>query len=117
MSVEAVGSTRRRVSRLALLLPLANRDFRLLWLGESISVVGDQFYLIALPWLVLQLTGSAIALGTVLIVSQVPRVLLILFGGAIADRSSPRLLMLGSRRFVRQKRLHASLPYWLPWSE
>jgi MFS family permease len=84
------------VSRLALLLPLANRDFRLLWLGESISVVGDQFYLIALPWLVLQLTGSAIALGTVLIVSQVPRVLLILFGGAIADRSSPRLLMLGS---------------------
>ena len=33
--------------------PLQVRDFRLLWIGESVSLLGDQFYLIALPWLVL----------------------------------------------------------------
>jgi len=45
---------------------LRRRNFRLLWIGEAISLLGDQFYLIALPWLVLQLTGSALAMGTVL---------------------------------------------------
>ena len=45
--------------------PLSDRNFRLLWIGESISLLGDQFYMIALPWLVLQMTGSALALGTV----------------------------------------------------
>ena len=36
------------------------RNFRLLWIGEGISLLGDQFYLIALPWLVLSLTGNAL---------------------------------------------------------
>jgi hypothetical protein len=47
--------------------PLSVRNFRLLWIGEGISLLGDQFYMIALPWMVLQLTGSALALGTVLL--------------------------------------------------
>ena len=42
------------------------RNFRLLWIGEGISLLGDQFYLIALPWLVLSLTGNALAVGTVM---------------------------------------------------
>jgi hypothetical protein len=46
--------------------PLSVRNFRLLWIGEGISLLGDQFYIIALPWLVLQLTSSALALGTVM---------------------------------------------------
>jgi hypothetical protein len=33
---------------------LGNRDFRLLWIGEGVSVLGVHFYMIALPWLVLQ---------------------------------------------------------------
>ena len=45
---------------------LALRDFRLLWLGQGISLLGDQFALIALPWLVLQLTGDVFAMGIVL---------------------------------------------------
>ena len=40
---------------------LRNRDFRLLWTGEAVSALGDQFALIALPWLALVLTGSALA--------------------------------------------------------
>ena len=45
--------------------PLRNRAFRLLWIGNTISWTGDQFYLVALPWLVLSLTGSSIVLGAI----------------------------------------------------
>ena len=76
--------------------PLAIRDFRLLWLGESISALGDQFALIALPWLALVLTGSALALGGVLALMGVPRALLMLVGGVWVDRLSPRRIMLAS---------------------
>jgi MFS family permease len=70
------------------------RNFRLLWLGEAISVIGDQFYMIALPWLVLQLTGNALAMGAVLALAAIPRALFMLVGGALTDRFSPRLVML-----------------------
>ena len=76
------------------------RNFRLLWSGEAISVVGDQFYLIALPWLVLSLTGDALAMGTVLALAAVPRALFMLVGGALTDRFSPRIVMFVSN-FVR----------------
>jgi MFS family permease len=73
-----------------------NRNFRLLWMGEGISLLGDQFYLIALPWLVLKLTGSPLAIGTVLALAAIPRALFMLVGGALTDRFSPRALMLCS---------------------
>jgi MFS family permease len=69
------------------------RNFRLLWISEGVSVIGDQFYLIALPWLVLNLTGDALAMGTVLALAAVPRALFMLVGGALTDRFSPRLVM------------------------
>lgn len=76
--------------------PFAVRDFRLLWIGEAISALGDQFALIALPWLALVLTGSALALGGVLALMAVPRALFMLVGGAMVDRISPRRVMLWS---------------------
>src|SRR6266700_1025630 len=76
--------------------PLSVRNFRLLWIGEGISLLGDQFYMIALPWLVLQLTGSALALGTVIALAGIPRALFMLVGGAFADRFSPRSVMIAS---------------------
>lgn len=75
---------------------LKNRDFCLLWGGEGVSLIGDQFYLIALPWLVLKLTGDAFAMGTVLALAAIPRALFMLVGGALTDRFSPRALMLAS---------------------
>lgn len=72
------------------------RDFKLLWIGEAISLIGDQFYMIALPWLVLQLTGSALAMGTVLALAGIPRALFMLVGGALTDRFTPRMVMLAS---------------------
>jgi hypothetical protein len=53
--------------------PLRNRAFRLLWIGNTISWTGDQFYLVALPWLVLSLTGSSIVLGAIEMLAAIPR--------------------------------------------
>jgi MFS family permease len=77
--------------------PFANRDFRLLFGGSSISMVGDQFTLVALPWLVLQLTGNPAQLGLVLAVMALPRAAFMLVGGAVVDRLSPRRVLLTAR--------------------
>ena len=76
--------------------PFAKRDFRLLWIGEAVSGLGDQFVFIALPWLALVLTGSGLALGGVLALMAIPRALLMVIGGVSVDRLSPRRVMLGS---------------------
>jgi MFS family permease len=76
--------------------PFAHRRFTLLWSGEAVSLFGDQFYMVALPWLVFQLTGSAVALGTLMLLAGLPRAVLMLIGGALVDRISPRGIMLAS---------------------
>jgi MFS family permease len=86
--------TLKPIQRLSLFQPLAVRNFRLLFLGHCGSILGDQFYLIALPWLVYSLTGSSLMLGTVLLVSGAVRSVFLLMGGALSDRLSPRVLML-----------------------
>ena len=83
-------------SSVGMLTVLRRRDFRLLFVGEGISLLGDQFTFIALPWLVLQLTGDPLAMGTVLALAGIPRALFILVGGALTDRLSPRTVMLVS---------------------
>lgn len=80
----------------ALVEPLRQRDFRLVFAGEAISLIGSQFHFVALAWLTLQLTGSGLALGTVLMVAAIPRAAFMLVGGALSDRLSPRTLMLVS---------------------
>jgi len=76
--------------------PLRERNFRMLWAGSAISAVGDQFYLVALPWVVLQLTGSAVAVGTILMAVAIPRALLMLLGGALTDRISARRILMST---------------------
>src|SRR3990172_10301337 len=76
--------------------PFAVRDFRLLWLGEAISTLGDQFAMIALPWLALLLTGSPLVLGAVMATMAVPRAVLMVVGGAYVHPLSPRRVMLAS---------------------
>jgi hypothetical protein len=72
------------------------RNFRLLWSGQAVSLLGDQFYMIALPWLVLRLTGDAFSVGAVLALESIPRALFMLVGGALTDRFTPRAVMLAS---------------------
>ena len=76
--------------------PLRNPNFRRWLLGGSVSLLGDQFYLVALPWLVLELTGSALALGTVMMAGAIPRVVMMLFGGAASDYVSARKIMMAT---------------------
>src|SRR5438105_15391879 len=76
--------------------PLRNPQYRKLLIGSSISFVGDQFYLVALPWLVLQQTGSSVATVTILVAGAIPRAVLMLMGGALTDRVSPRKIMMGT---------------------
>jgi len=75
----------------------ANHNFSLLFAGSTISTIGDQFTLVALPWLVLKLTGDPAALGLVLATMAFPRAVFMLIGGAVVDRMSPRRVLLGSR--------------------
>ena len=70
------------------------KNFSLFWFGEMASVIGDHISLIAFPWLVLQMTGSAALTGLVFAVQGIPRAILMLAGGALVDRTSPRLVIL-----------------------
>jgi len=90
-------STKNPMSRV-----MSLRDFRLLFTGATTSLLGDQFALIATPWLVLKMTGDPMTLGIVLALEGIPRAVFMLLGGAITDRISPRLVMLISDiiRFV-----------------
>ncbi|MFZ6678169.1 MFS transporter [Undibacterium sp. Tian12W] len=75
------------------------KDSNFLWMigGGAISMLGDQFTLIALPWLVLKMTGDTLILGIVLALISVPRALLILLGGAVVDRYSPKTVMMQTK--------------------
>jgi MFS family permease len=70
-------------------------NFKWLTRGGIVSSLGDQLTMVALPWLVLKLTGDTLALGLVIALMSVPRAVFILIGGALVDRYSPkRVLML-----------------------
>ena len=62
--------------------------------GQTISVIGDALYMVALPWLVLTTAGSAEELGMVLVAYGIPRAGSMLAGGWLSDRLRPRRLML-----------------------
>lgn len=74
--------------------PLRNPLYRLWLIGSTISLLGDQFYLVALPWLILQQTGSAVAMGALMMTGSIPRAFLMLMGGVVTDRMSARKIMI-----------------------
>jgi len=65
---------------------LRHRPFALLWAGQTTSRFGDSLHRIALAWWVLEKTGSATAMGTVLILTQIPLLIFLLIGGIVVDR-------------------------------
>jgi MFS family permease len=65
---------------------LAHRDFRILWLAQSASVIGDNIVLVALALFVIERTDSATDLGLVLAAQALPLVAFLLVGGVWADR-------------------------------
>jgi MFS family permease len=78
-------------------LPLrANRDFRLLWIGQTLSNLGGQMSGVAFPLLVLATTGSPAKAGLVGLAANAPFVILQLPAGAYVDRWNRRGVMLGA---------------------
>jgi predicted MFS family arabinose efflux permease len=73
--------------------PLRHPAFQRLWLGLSISYLGDQFTIITLLWFVLQLTGSGRAVGLVILCFDLPGVVTGAILGRLLDRYQPRLVM------------------------
>jgi MFS family permease len=73
---------------------LGERQFRLLWLGRISSAAGDALVPVALSFAVLSVNGSAAALGSVLAVTTLSRVLFTLVGGVVADRFPRRAVMI-----------------------
>lgn len=74
--------------------PLRTRSFRLLFLGRTVSAVGDAVVPAALALAVLRATGSTGALAVVLAAAMVPRLLLLPLGGVVADRFDARRVAL-----------------------
>lgn len=76
---------------------LRHRDFRLLWLGQIISVTGSQMQSVAIHWHVYLLTSSPLALGLVGLSKGVPIIVCSLIGGVVADVADRRRLMIATQ--------------------
>ncbi len=76
--------------------PLAFRDFRLLFFGQSLSVLGDAVGGLATVFAALEVTGSATGAGLALAAQAIPMALLLLVGGVTADRLPRRIVMVVS---------------------
>ena len=75
---------------------IKNRNFMLLWLGHLISHAGDAIYMIALPWLMLELTGSKSLTSFVATSAYLPAVFFGLIAGVIVDRYDRKKIMIFS---------------------
>ncbi len=73
---------------------LSERDFRVVWLGQAISMTGTWMQMIAQGLLVLTLWNSAFALGALNFANAVPSLVVMLFGGVLADRADKRRILL-----------------------
>src|SRR6266540_2696941 len=91
-----MGAIAAAASRARVLYAFRSRDFRLLWTGQAISLLGDTAFLVALGWRTFTLTGSARSLGFVLTLQGLGLLTTVLVGGALADRYDRRTLMLVS---------------------
>ncbi len=75
-------------------VPFKVRNFQLLFAGQTISTLGDTFYAVALPWLVLTTGGNPQELGIILTAYGLPRIGTVLLGGVLSDKLRPRRVML-----------------------
>ena len=69
-----------------------SRDFRLMWMGGTISAIGTQFTRVSVPYLVYQRTGSVLALGIISAITLLPMLTCAIIGGAIADIFDRRMV-------------------------
>jgi MFS family permease len=76
------------------LQPLRHRDFRLLWVGLTVSLLGDGVYLVAIAWQAYQISDSPYALAVTGVAWTLPTVFVLPFSGALSDRLGRRPQMI-----------------------
>ena len=79
---------------------LRHRDFRLLWMGQIVSVTGSQMQLVAINWHIYLITHSALALGMVGAFRAIPIIMCSLMGGVVADVIDRRRLMMTTQTIM-----------------
>jgi DHA3 family tetracycline resistance protein-like MFS transporter len=82
------------ISRIAILRPLAIRDFRLFWTGFAVSLIGDGIYIVTIAWQALEIDNSPYSVAIVSAAWMLPMVLVLLLGGVLADRFDRRKLLI-----------------------
>jgi DHA3 family tetracycline resistance protein-like MFS transporter len=83
-------------SRARLLAPLRHREFRLLWSGMTVSLIGDGVFLVAMAWQAYELWNAPAALSLLGIAMTIPTIAFLLPAGILSDRLDRRSLMLGA---------------------
>jgi len=81
------------LSRVHLVSPLRHRDFRLLWAGMTVSLVGDGILLVAMAWQAYELWNAPAALSLLGIGLTIPTIAFLLPAGVLGDRLDRRALM------------------------
>lgn len=96
---------------------LRHRNYRLFFIGQSISLSGTWMQTVAQAWLVLELTDSKEALGTVVMLQFLPITLLVLLGGVIADRVPKRDFIVLTQSLAMLQSAALALLVWTGYVE
>ena len=86
----------RIARRFPILSPLRHRDFRFLWAGMSVSLLGDGITTIALAWQAYEISNVPTALALIGVAQTVPHVVLLLVSGAVSDRFERRKVLIAA---------------------
>src|SRR5262245_16165664 len=89
-----------------------NRDFRIFWFGQLVSLIGTWMQAVGQAWLVLQLTSSAFLLGLLTALQFTPMLCFSIFAGAFADRLPKRRLLLATQSLLLVQALVLSILVW-----
>jgi len=94
---------------------LNHRDFRLFWIGQSISSVGSWMQSVGLSWLVLELTNSPFRLGVVSALQFAPVLLFSAVAGVVVDRTPKRRLILATQMALMLPAFALAALAWTGW--
>ena len=91
----------------------AHRNFRLFWIGQTVSLIGTWMQQVGQGWLALQLSNSAFVVGLVSAAGSLPILLFSLYAGVIVDRQDKLKLVKVAQVLLS---IQSALLWWLVWS-
>lgn len=91
----------------------AHRNFRLFWIGQTVSLIGTWMQQVGQGWLALQLSNSAFVVGLVSAAGSLPILLFSLYAGVIVDRQDKLRLVKAAQVLLS---VEAAILWWLVWS-